>query len=74
MSAARQIPEDTAEHIPHLPEAGTLTSTDRICSEVFPTKRGRPGIERVFHEAGPVAYCGPGEAVIRCIHCAREFT
>ena len=61
------------QHFPDLPAAGELTATDRICSASLPCKKDRPAIERVFHEAGPVAYYGPGRASIRCIHCAREF-
>jgi hypothetical protein len=60
-------------HLPSLPARGELTSRDRICSSSLPCKGDRAGIERVFHEAGPVAYYGPDRAAIRCIHCAREF-
>jgi hypothetical protein len=61
------------QHFPDLPAAGELTATDRLCSSSLPCKGDRAGIERVFHEAGPVAYIESGTAQVRCIHCSREF-
>lgn len=61
------------EHYPRLPEKGELVSTDRICSSSLPAPKNPKDVTRVFHEAGPVAYVGPGVAEVRCIHCAREF-
>lgn len=62
------------QHFPDLPERGMLTNRDRICSSSLPCAGDRKGIKRVFHEAGPVAFVGPGRAEIRCIHCARDFS
>lgn len=62
------------QHLPDLPERGELTSRDRICSSSLPCAGDRKGVDRVFHEAGPVAYIGPGTAQIRCIHCGRDFS
>ena len=65
-SAARQ-------HAPNLPDSATLTSKDVLCTALHPWREQQARVDRVFHEAEPMAYTGNCVAPLRCKNCAMTF-